>query len=214
MAMELITKCSNWNCSSRIIAANSARNFLNPSLAVEKALEKGILKNGQDVLEVGAGNLRTVSFISHKIKSACLRAFEVETTIQKFTENYASFLKAGGMIIPSFPNRTKYDAIICTFVLETICPKASRNYLLKKIHQSLKRGGILIASFRGVSGVIGSKYKECPKKEGWLTPLHTFIKPYTIKEIRSLLKSCGFSEVDFFQDYRVDTPKNIHLAAR
>lgn len=187
---------------------------MNPAIAVEKALEKGIIKDGQDVLEVGSGNLRNLSFISGKIKSARLEVFEVEHTIHKFAENYYSFMKAGGKIVSSFPNRKKYDAIVCTFVLETICPKASRTLLLKKIRRSLKCDGILIASFRGISGVIGSEYRECPKKEGWLTPLHTFIKPYSIQETRYLLKSCEFSNVTFLQNYRINTPKNIHLVAR
>jgi hypothetical protein len=135
------------------------------------------------------------------------------STVQKYASAYNTFRKKGGIILHSFPNGLIYDAIVCTFVLETVCPQAKRTFLLKKIRQRLKSDGILVASFRGVSGVIGTEYKECSKKEGWLTPLHTFIKPYTIKEADSLLKSCGFTKIVFLQDYRVNTPRNIHLVA-
>ncbi|MBE3139382.1 MAG: methyltransferase domain-containing protein [Thermoplasmata archaeon] len=211
--MKTIPECSNRECASMIIVANSARNFKNPTLAVEEAVKNGLIKSGQNILEIGSGNLRNLAFVSEKIARLQKSAYEVDSTLRKYDAIYDSFKKTGGVILSSYPNKNKYNVIICTFVLETICPKARRYYLIKRIKQSLRPGGLLVASFRGVSGVNGTKYKECYKKEGWLTPLHTFIRPYSIKEVKSLLKFCGFTKISLLQDYRVDTPKNIHFVA-
>jgi SAM-dependent methyltransferase len=211
--MKTIPECSNRECASMINVANSARNFKNPTLAVEEAVKNGLIKSGQKILEIGSGNLRNLAFISDKITRLKKSAYEVDSTLRKYDAIYDSFKKTGGVILRSYPNKNKYNVIICTFVLETICPKARRYYLLRRIKRSLKPDGLLIASFRGISGVNGTEYKKCPNEEGWLTPLHTFIKPYSIKEAKSLLKSCEFMKVTLLQDYRVDTPKNIHLVA-
>jgi len=211
--MKRTPECDNYDCASTINVTNSARNFINPSFAVTKALECGFIKHGQNILEIGSGNLRNSSHIIQNIDQIRVSAYEIMSTMQKYASAYKSFKKKGGIILRSFPNGIIYDAIVCTFVLETVCPRGKRTFLLKKIRQSLTSNGILIASFRGVSGVNGSRYKECPKKEGWLTPLHTFIKPYSTEEAKSLLKSCGFLELVLLQDYRVDTPKNIHFVA-
>jgi SAM-dependent methyltransferase len=211
--MKKNPECNNRDCASAINVINSARNFINPSFAVTKAIECGFIKRGQNILEIGSGNLRNSFFIIQNIDKIRISAYEIMRTIHKYASAYNTFRKKGGIILRSFPNGIVYDAIVCTFVLETVCPQAKRTFLLKKIRQSLTSNGILIASFRGVSGVIGLRYLECSKKEGWLTPLHTFIKPYSISEAESLLKSCGFTKIVFLQDYRVDTPKNIHLVA-
>jgi len=157
--------------------------------------------------------LRNSLFIMNSIPLTKIFAYELEPTIQRFSDNYILFKKAGGQIIKGELGARKYDIVISTFVLETICPSNRRKIFLSRIRRALKRRGILIASFRGYPGVIGSRYYICPMGEGLISPLNTFIKPYDIPEIVSLLTDSGFKSVRFLQKYRCDRPRNIHLIA-
>jgi hypothetical protein len=72
---------------------------------------------------------------------------------------------------------------------------------------------VLVASFRGYPGVKGSKYKTCRMGDGLITPLNTFVKPYSIPEVKNLLDSSGFKFFHTLQNYRVNKPQNIHIKA-
>jgi len=211
--MQIIPECQNKECASKLIISNSARNFAGPALSVRLAINRRLIRCGQEILEIGSGNLRNMVFISHALDRPHLYVHENIRTIHRFEANYAAFQKNGGHILNSFFNRKKYDVVLCTFVLETICPAARRFFYLKSIKASLKNEGIIIASFRGHSGVVGKKYKKCPKAEGVITPLHTFVKPYSIPAIKKLLFLCGIKNIVFLQKYRVEIPKNIHIVA-
>jgi hypothetical protein len=165
------------------------------------------------VLEIGSGNLRNVLYIANSIDKVDLYCYEIKNTIEKFLNNYKYFKEHGGKIIEDEFDKEKYDAILSTFFLETICPQEKRICILKLIKKSLSKRGVLVASFRGYTGVLGSKYKKCPEGEGLISPLHTFIKPYSIIEIEHLLASCGFNKVIQLQNYKVNIPKNIHIVA-
>jgi hypothetical protein len=205
--------CPFQNCFERLNPSNSASNFANPSLSVRIAVEKEIFKPSQTILELGAGNLRNALFIMNSIPLIKIFAYELEPTIQRFSHNYRLFKKAGGQIIKGEIGIRKYDIIVSTFVLETICPSTRRKAYLSKMYRALKGRGILIASFRGYPGVIGSRYYTCPMEEGLVSPLGTFVKPYDIPEIISLLTEVGFKSISFLQKYRCDRPRNIHLIA-
>lgn len=164
-------------------------------------------------MEIGSGNLRNSFYILKCFPNIGLYAYELKSTIEKYQKNYIKFVKLGGEIIKSLQNKQKYDVIMCTFVLETICPLTRRERLLKKIYSLLKNNGVLIASFRGYTGVRGSRYKLCPLKEGFLSPLKTFVKPYSIIEVKNLMKKTGFINLTLIQKYKVNKPKNIHIVA-
>ncbi len=211
--MRKIPECSNTGCASKLVTSNSARNFEQPALSIRRAINKGIICPGTKVLEIGAGNLRNMFFILQNVDSVHLHVRENDKTIQRFKERYLLFKRRGGRILDRVLKKRIYDVVLCTFVLETICPEAKRNFYLKLIKSSLKKSGILIASFRGQGGVVGNKYQLCPQKDGLISPLHTFIKPHSISSLKNFLNACGFKNIVMLQKYRVDSPKNIHFAA-
>jgi hypothetical protein len=139
--------------------------------------------------------------------------FEKAETISRFPKAYSLFKSEGGTIINSLSGLRTYDRIIGTFVLETICPYRKRLALLKECRMHLRKGGIIISSFRGYSGVIGTRYKVCSKKEGYISPLSTFIKPHSIGDVRKLFVGAGLGKTYHLQRYKVLKPKNIHIYA-
>lgn len=205
-------RCKLKECAKNLLRSNSASNFAAPTFSVLTSVKENIIEPGQNILEIGAGNLRNILFIADTIRNVNLHVYELEGTIDKFKSNYLLFVKKGGKILKSFWD-TKFDIIICTFVLETICPKSEREKMLAKIHRCLKKDGVFIASFRGYSGVIGKKYINCPLNEGLISPKKTFVKPYSLDEVSTFLKDSGFNNIQFMKQYRVDNPKNIHLIA-
>lgn len=206
-------ECTHLKCREMLRPSNAATNFRNPALAVQLAVEKELLKPGRKVLEIGAGNLRNARFLVEVHPESHIYAFELDSTRARFQREYRKFLKLGGRIVgPDYVKR-KYDAIVCTFVLETICPAEKRDRLLRSICGSLKGKGVLLGSFRGYPGVRGSRYKKCPAGEGFITPMRTFVKPYSLPEIQQCLSRGGFAYCCPLQKYRVERPENIHLAA-
>jgi SAM-dependent methyltransferase len=203
--------CKYKICREGIKRSNSATNFRNPSLAVKKAIENEYIHPTMRILDFGAGNLRNSFYILDSIKDINIFAYDLEDTILRFRDRYSEFEKRSGQLLKFNSLKRKFDIIISTFVIETICPEKQRIYVLQSIRSRLKRNGRLILSLRGYPGVWGTKYKQCKCKEGLITPMHTFVKPYSLSESQRLLDYCGFGDIKFLQKYRVDTPQNIHL---
>lgn len=205
------SRCPYDECSERLKVSNSATNFSNPALSVRIAVDRQMFKPECSVLEVGSGNLRNSLFVMNSVPGIKMFAFELEETRQRFRKRYQLFKNLNGRVVRSDFGKRKYDIAICTFVLETICPSGRRRLLIKRICSVLKRNGILIASFRGYPGVRGSQYKLCPMREGWTTPLNTFIKPHSIQEVLELMRKGGFQSISLLQNYKVKKPQNIHI---
>lgn len=208
-----ILHCPYGTCRASVNPSNAATNFTNPALSVKIAVSEGIIRARQRVLEFGPGNLRNALFILDSVPDIHLHTYDLQGTISRFPEKYRKFRKLGGSPVNLSKAKRAYDIVICTFVLETICPEQKRRAALKSIARILRKKGALIASFRGYSGVVGSKYRKCPMGEGLVSPLNTFIRPYSVSELGSFLHSCGFERFNTLQNYKVDTPKNIHLMA-
>jgi len=206
-------ECSFSDCRDRLTPGNAATNFPNPSLSVRRAVEGRIVGRGSTILEVGSGNLRNARYIRARLDGTRYDVFELEEVQERFKEQYESFRNGGGRVLTADLGRRHYDFVICTFVLETVCPAVRRDELLAQIRSRLRPGGALIASIRGVPGVRGARYTKCPAGEGFVTPLRTFVRPYSIREARRLLTAGGFEEVKALQRYRVEAPENIHLLA-
>lgn len=206
--------CTNTDCAAKLIPANAATNFSNPCKSVTCAIDRGYIRAGQRILDIGAGNLRNSLHIYKEVKDVEIYAYEIDHAINRFPKKYDQFKKLGGRVVEKKLETDKYDTAICTFVLETICPKAERVRILQSIRRSLKKNGKLIASFRGYKGVRGTKYTKCPLGEGLITPLKTFVKPYSIPEVNDLLSTNGFTEIQLLVKYRVPKPENIHLIAQ
>ena len=205
--------CPNDSCHKKLRTENSARSFNNPAQSVEIVHNIGLLPPELSVLEIGAGNLRNYRFIRERAKLSSYSVLEQESTRDRFPVEYSEFRRDGGSLALKPESSRKYNTLICTFVLETICPATRRAALLKDAVTNLQDGGILIASIRGYSGVFGTRYKRCPVGEGYISPLLTFIKPFSIAEAIKLILGSGLSATKLLQKYRVACPDNIHILA-
>ena len=208
-----ILRCKYKECEKSLKNENAATNFKNPTLSVKRAIKEKIIHSGQTILEFGSGNLRNSIFILENISDVKIFAYDIKKTIKRFLPRYDEFFKLGGELYNKKSSIKKFDIIISTFVLETICPSEKRKYILSILKNSLNKKGILICSFRGYPGVKGSKYKKCKLNEGYITPLYTFVKPYSLSELENIFSECGYDFMNPFQNYKVNCPQNIHLMA-
>jgi SAM-dependent methyltransferase len=172
-----------------------------------------MLKPNQKILEVGSGNLRNVTRLLNEFKTDMIFCYDFPQTYARFKDEYSFFEKNGGKYYNFGQSQMKFDVIICTYVMETFCPSLERLNFLKSIYGILKGDGFLIGSFRGYKGIVGSNYKECPLREGYISPLKTFVRPHSIVEVTDFLKDGGFNKVEFLEKYKVEKPQNIHLLA-
>lgn len=167
------------------------------------------------MLEFGSGNLRNSLFLLKRLPRAELFACELPRTMERFRDAYLQFEKKKGHIVDARKlGSRRFDTVVCTFVLETVCPRERRLSMLGAIRRSMKEKGALVASFRGYPGVRGTNYGECPLGEGLITPLKTFVAPSSLAEVDGLLREAGFGSVEWLQKYRVQEPENIHVLAR
>ncbi len=208
--------CPHSECRRSLRPANAATNFKNPVLSVKRSVERKIIRSQDVILEVGAGNLRNAAYVLDTVPGVTYFAFEVPECLSRFRNRYEDLHKRGVVVLEQGYERepAAYDVVICTFVLETICPETARIRTLQDISKVLKRSGYLIVSFRGYPGVRGSAYRQCDAGEGLLTPLKTFVKPYSVAEAEALLRQGGFLRVEMLEQYRVPSPENIHLVAQ
>jgi hypothetical protein len=198
-------------------STNSARRFERPVLGVQLAIEQGWIEPGQTILELGAGCLRNARFLQSVLRTP-VHAYDTAATVARFAEDYRRFEENGGVVIRE-PPAQQFERVIVSFVLETLCPCGdSRREVLKTVYRCLRPGGALILSVRGRSDVIDNLNpavtRYCGRSGGFVTHLHTFVRPYSQDEIRHLLEGAGFTEVRSLQAYRLASPRKLHLVAR
>jgi len=170
-------------------SALSARRFPMPARIVREALGAGLLHAGQSVLEVGAGALRNAVHL----QSAGLRVHAVEEklTVARFADDYQAFKESGGRVFVGTWPRGRYGAVVCTFVIGVVTPKAARLDLLRQIAGALKDTGILLLSARA-RGDVKTKTRRGRKwRDGFITPNGTFIKPFRRDELLRLAQNAG-----------------------
>lgn len=200
-------ECPYDSCKNSLKPWNAATNFADPSPSVRLAVDAGIISPGHNVLELGGGNLRNARYVMSKLPGVKYNVAEKLEVVNRFHSGYDDFEHRGGCLVKGQLTGRTFDVLICTFVLETICPSSQRIEVLLSACKGLKSGGTLIASFRGYSGVKGTKYEQCAAGEGFITPHSTFIKPFSIPEVQNLLKEAGFGNFETLQKYRVESPQ-------
>jgi hypothetical protein len=208
-----VVECQYESCRSSLRPWNAATNFLTPAFSVKAAVDTGIIAPPLHVLEFGAGNLRNALYVTGKFPDIRYTVIERQEAISRFHGNYVEFKKRGGQLLQEVSDDLVVDVIVCTFVLETICPSSQRLSILLSIKQALGKTGILVASFRGYKGIRGTKYERCPAGEGFVTPLKTFIRGFSVTEVNEFLEDAGFINVETLKKYRVVSPENIHIKA-
>lgn len=203
----ITTKC---HCGSN--SAASATAFTAPSPALVLADRQGVLKEGLTFLEVGAGNLRNARYIQRSVNASKVTVVENPNVVQRFGDNYKVFESAGGITATEFPAR-KFDVVVLTYVLETICPPNQRLKLIRDISCCLKPSSSLILSVRGYGGVRGRQYRRCRFSDGYVGARGAFVRAYSLGELQAFLNGCGLS-FQTLQQYRSERPENIHGIAK
>jgi hypothetical protein len=199
-------------CICAADAGLSATAFPYPAESVIRASRLGVFAPGNTYLEIGGGNLRNAIYVQSEFGPKKMVIVEQPSVINRFRQKYSMFQKAGGVVAESLP-RGLFDAIVVTYVLETICPSDHREDLLQKISDRMNSESRLILSVRGYPGVRGRYYNRCPHSDGWTSPRGAFVRPYSILEVEEMLRRHGL-RFEPLQHYRVDRPENIHGIAK
>lgn len=207
-------ECPFEDCRKSLKPWNAATNFPRPSLAVKHAIDVAIITPNAKVLEFGSGNLRNALYTLKMLPTVQYHVIETAEAISRFLNIYRSFEDSGGHILQDRPPERSFDVLICTFVIETICPSSKRVETLHSIAEKLAESGTLVASFRGYPGVKGTRYRECQARDGLISPRMTFVKPFSIPEVEKLLRDSGFNNLKLLEKYRTNSPQNIHITAR
>lgn len=186
----------------------SATAFPNPAESVIAAADHGLFSADRTYLEIGGGNLRNAAYVQAKFHPKECVVVEQRSVTERFGEAYRKFSRGGGTVQHDLPGR-RYDTIVMTYVLETICPPSTRHSLLEQVATLMHRDSALVISARGFGGVRGTSYKRCEHSDGFRSARGAFVRGYSVPDVIALFGEYGLS---FFplKRYRTDTPENIH----
>jgi len=173
----------------KIRVANSARTFSKPARLVREVWKQGLLREGDTALEVGAGCLRNARWLQrHGVRVDVL---EEEAIEEKYAVRYRSFKRNGGRVFCGSWPSGKYGCVVCTFVLGVLTPASARVKLLRMIRERMRKDGLLLLSVRGHGDVKTKTRKGRRWRDGYLTPIGTFIKPFRREELVEMAGSVG-----------------------
>ncbi len=200
------------SCPRGVKPQNAARFFKNPAPVLFKDHIRELLdlRKGASLLEIGAGCLRNANYLQRSFRVTVL---EVPTMEARFPGAYAAFRKAGGRIAKTIPNGKAFDLALATFTIETICPRAEREKTIRSVFHVLRPEGCFILSVRGPKDVVTAHTKGMRCGDGFTTPNKTFIRPYTRRQLETLLRRCGFSNVTFLHKATTSEPELLHAMA-
>lgn len=200
-------------CCQDLRPENAARRFSSPAPLLRKAAVKQILSDhaGAKILEVGGGCLRNARYLLRLgFEVSVLELPRIET---RFPAEYARFRRAGGDVLFSFPTSTKFDLVVATFVIETICDRRKRSDLVRQIFENLTDGGCFLGSYRGPDDIVTAHARGVPCGDGFVTPQRTFVRSYSRPQLRSFLTRSGFQRLDFLHAGSTDAPELLHAIA-
>lgn len=195
-------------CLCRTDSGLSATAFVSPAEAVLRASTLGCFAPDKTFLEIGSGNLRNALFVQKNYHPKKAIVVEQPHVVKRFADKYRIFQESHGEMRHALP-RGKFDAIVITYVLETICPPLLRDRLLSEVVQRMHRESQLVLSIRGYGGVRGSQYKRCPHSDGSISSRGAFVRAYGLDELEHMLNGHNINFVPL-KRYRVEKPENIH----
>jgi hypothetical protein len=194
-----------------VVTINSARHFFHPAPILRSARVSRLLANPNvAVLELGGGCLRNALYL----QSLAIRIHVVELPGMevRFPDSYRRFREAGGKVTSTLP-RLRFDIVLATFVIETICNPHQRTQLIRKAHRALKKYGNLVLSARGPRDHITSYASGRRLSDGYITPGKSFSRSYTPRQLSHFLASCGFTNIEFLHKRTTAEPEYVHLIA-
>jgi len=133
---------------------------------------------------------------------------------ERFPDQYEKFGEHGGVIVQRWSSRSKFDIVILTFVIETICNPAVRAALLRGVYEHLTFSGSLVLSARGPRDLLTAQNKGIRCGDGFRTPNLSFARSYTRGQMERLLKNVGFTTLQFLHKESTKEPEYLHVLAR
>jgi len=198
-------------CCKKVKPENAARLFRNPASILLNGTVLEILSTKRTILEIGAGCLRNALYLAgmgHRVT-----VLEVPEMQQRFPEQYRRFEDAGGRVLKNLTAARRFELVLSTFVVETICNRHERISLLRKVNEHLRIGGTLILSARGPRDLLTAKNTGVPCGDGYLTPNHSFARSFTRSQMERLLRSTGFQGLHFLHKKSSNEPEYLHVIA-
>ncbi len=200
-------------CCKQVRPENSARMFPNPAPILRKPRVDGILRNGKggNLLELGGGCLRDALYLQKLgFRVSTLEVGGMET---RFPSQYQKFRLAGGKVLRTIPRSAKFNFVLATFVIETICDPWLRRHLVSTTGKHMTDGACFILSVRGPRDLVTAENAGVPCSDGYLTPGHTFSRSYSRAQLREFLLSCGFKRVEFLHKQATKEPELLYALA-
>ena len=189
---------------------------------VKGAFESDRVPQGSRVLFVLNNNSRYVELAldyRRKRKLDCeIEVSDLEQGIERkgasFQSAYTTLQNRGIIFHKNKIPRRKYQTVFLIYVLEGICPADNRQCLMEHVYAGLSKKGTVWIDMRGSDNtkiVQLNKAKKCDLGDlGFRTANRTYLKTLNEDDIRELLQSAGFSEIETL----LFTTRNVQFTAR
>jgi hypothetical protein len=201
------------SCCDQAIPTNAARPFKHPAEVLRKKKVVEILEKhqGGTVLEIGGGGLRNSRYLQEL--GFEVHVLEVKGIEERFEEIYQDFRNKGGVVHYSFPKTRKFNLIVSTFVIETVCRVNEREQILGNSYQQLRMDGAFVLSVRGPVDLVTATVAGHRCTDGYTTPNKTFARSFTRAQLKKLLSATGFEYVEFLHKEATREPEYLHAVA-
>lgn len=202
-------------CCHDAVSANAARFWDEPAGILRKPSVERLLENSHNarILEIGAGCLRNALFLlDYDLEVHVLDPPVVAN--ERFSKQYRKFRRLGGLIAKAIARRPLYDIVLTTYVIETICSVRTRCALVRSIASCLKAKGYWLLSVRGPRNIVLGRGKYAKCSDGYLTSQRTFVRSYTVSQLRSFLRRNGFRTVNSLHKPWNKAPELLDVVAR
>lgn len=136
-----------------------------------------------EILDYGAGRLRNALYLLEEGFNN-ITVIDTKEQIKNWYKHKEKFKEIYSIDEIEFLN-TKYDYILCSYVLNVIPSYEERVAVIKNINRLLNDNGIAVIEVRGDKALNGVKYKE-PFNDGYICgngKVRTFQKPYSMNDI-------------------------------
>ena len=136
-----------------------------------------------EILDYGAGRLRNSLYLLEQ-GFENISLIDTKEQIKNWDKHKNKFKEIYSTEEIEFIN-TKYDYILCSYVLNVIPSYEERVTVIKNINRLLNDNGIAVIEVRGDKALNGVKYKET-FNDGYICgngKVRTFQKPYTMNDI-------------------------------
>lgn len=163
------------------------------ALEVEKIYSPGFI-----VLDYGAGKLRNSNYLLSKeiIVHILDTPYQLERTSPQKLAKYEKIYNTNDEIY------SKYDIVLCSFVLNVIPEQQIRDNVVRKCNNIITKDGYFVLEVRRSRGIMENK-NLAPYNDGFIVgkgEVRTFQKPYNDKEVEALLIANDFTVIKVWNE--------------